>query len=228
MPPGDSPFQPWYQEFTGAGVAVSLYAAAPHERLRLASEASKIGIRVHADVIMRQTADADGSRWLHTGVPPAQIDELGPLAHVDLHLIAIGTLDDELLLTARSILHPMIRAVPRSVALSAALLSALRPEISELRARGANILLEVGHHESPHIIEPHIGEIDGALVMLIETGTSQSARPDLLEKISVLVTSEGESFIVAVDGGVTRDIAAEAIERGAQLVVSGRALLARE
>jgi hypothetical protein len=63
--------------------------------------------------------------------------------------------------------------------------------------------------------------VDGALVMFIQPRTKQRADPAHLEKVSRLA----RILPVGVDGGITREIAAQCFQAGARYVVSGRDLL---
>lgn len=64
--------------------------------------------------------------------------------------------------------------------------------------------------------------IDGILVMLIQTGTSDVADQSLISQTSEFP----DRFHVGADGGVTQAIAPACFDAGADYVVSGRALLA--
>jgi pentose-5-phosphate-3-epimerase len=57
--------------------------------------------------------------------------------------------------------------------------------------------------------------------MFIQPGTKQRADPAHLEKVSRLA----RILPVGVDGGITREIAAQCFQAGARYVVSGRDLL---
>jgi pentose-5-phosphate-3-epimerase len=56
--------------------------------------------------------------------------------------------------------------------------------------------------------------------MLIESGTRNAADPSQLRKVARLAGTTP----VAIDGGVTEAVAAEGLQLGADVIVSGRAL----
>ena len=69
-------------------------------------------------------------------------------------------------------------------------------------------------------LEP-LGGLDGALLMLVPPGTRQAADATLLTKVETLA----RTLPVAVDGGVTPEIAHRCRRSGTTFVVSGRSLL---
>jgi pentose-5-phosphate-3-epimerase len=68
---------------------------------------------------------------------------------------------------------------------------------------------------------PPPADVDGCLVMLIPPGTVLDADPAGVGVVQGLSTS----MPVAVDGGVTAELAARCAAAGAEWIVSGRALL---
>jgi pentose-5-phosphate-3-epimerase len=65
---------------------------------------------------------------------------------------------------------------------------------------------------------------DGVLVMLIEPGTRDRCRTDRLGIVTACAT-ENPEMPVAVDGGITEDIAPLCVTAGVESMVVGRALL---
>ena len=89
---------------------------------------------------------------------------------------------------------------------------------SDLRDNGVLIIEEIRRkHDHPR---SRSGEIDGVLVMLIDSGTKQQADTTQLTKVQSLSTN----YVVGIDGGVTRTLATTCVDHGAKYMVSGRDL----
>lgn len=225
MPP-TSELRAWHTSFNPASIAVSIYSAPAERRQVVSAAAVRARLAVHVDLILERGSHSADAHWEHVGV---SFDELYDVVRmggaVDVHLMVIGDTDASLDTALRETIHTVVQVKPRSLSLSAALMTRLGVMLPELRSRGVGLWLELGCREHVDVLEACEEAIDGALIMLIETGTLQQAQAHLLDKIPAIRSNTGPDFMIGVDGGVTREIAAQALGRGASIVVSGRALL---
>lgn len=213
--PHDVTIADWADEFPASAIGGSIYAIAAPLRLEAARQLADAGHGVHADLIL-------GTDGRHAGVTPQTVREVRaalPDADIDLHLITHGTpapqqaiAEDEALSLAREV-HAT------RIALSPAAFARNERVISELRAGGINVWVELEPIHTRNPLED--GQADGALIMLIEPGTITTADPSNLNKIEALPGA----WNVGIDGGVTRTIAATSQAAGVSYIVSGRALL---
>ena len=142
-------------------------------------------------------------------------------ARLDLHVIAPSQAEPNTLLSEEQARarRPSSSSDAVGIALSPAAISRHRDRIAALRGAGHQVWVEV----HPATSDPGVAseDVDGALVMFIEPGTKDSADPGQLGKVTEL----SGRLPVAVDGGITRDLAARCRRHGASYLVSGRGLL---
>lgn len=203
----------WGTDIVGARVAGSVQSAPPADRLAFAQALFAAGHEAHLDIIIKP----DGT---HGGVTPDEaraVRASSPDLAMDLHLILQsglspvqqGTAVDETIALAREV------GAGRLSAASSVL--AERPDsIATLRAAGVDVWAEYGPADST----VDLG-FDGVLVMLIPPGTSERADParmDAVRRVAELIPT-------GVDGGITPELAIACVAAGAQVIVSGRALL---
>ena len=218
------PHAGWVAELADGAVYASLYSAPEATRDGVATRFVNAGLPIHLDVIISR----DERRALvHLGIAPEAIESLGrqhPDALLEVHVIVL----------ADSVEQPDVRAEIARVIASAAHVGAQRvalptPFASDrslsdaFRAAGGEIWSVVNPEDEP-AAHRHLdgeGAASGTLVMLIEPGTRQAARPELLARVAELAPSTR----VSVDGGVDAALAARALGLGAHHVVVGRALL---
>lgn len=203
----------WARNFAPGTISGSVYAVPAAIRLQAARLLTDHGHRVHVDYII---AD-DGT---HAGVTPEELLRMHraiPEARFDVHLI----------LPTKDMIDPVKSAA--ELAIQAA--GEVKAEFFALAPRVlqdfADALEDLRTKEVPIWAEVSIGDdltglrrADGALVMLIESGTRSAADPSQLRKVARLAGTTP----VGIDGGVTASVAAEGLQLGADVIVSGRAL----
>lgn len=199
---------PWQAQYPGR-VAGSVYAVPAGHRTAAARELSLAGFDVHVDVM------AEGE-----GLPPGvSIDELRSISTVvdrrrlDVHLIGSASFVD-------AVLPEVLAARPGKVFLPWHAFTDGRA--SAVRAADGAAWIAVWSEWDGISSPGWPATPDGALVMLIEPGTSGRSQ---LGRLGV-VTACADELPVIVDGGVTGSIAPLCISAGAQSLVVGRALLA--
>lgn len=200
----------WHTEYPGL-LAGSVYAAPAPARPAFAGALAEAGLGVHVDVM----AENEG---LPTGVSLAEARDIAGRiapARLDAHLIGSTDFVDETL-TELLALRPARVFLPWAA-------FTLRRAIA-IRAAGSTAWIAVwqewGGWESGQR-PPWPAAPDGALVMLIEPGTSGSCQPQRLD----IAASCAPRLPVIVDGGITEDIAPLCVTAGVDSMVVGRALL---
>ncbi|MGV0746357.1 ribulose phosphate epimerase [Mycolicibacterium sp. XJ870] len=201
---------PWHVHYA-KWLAGSVYAAPPPRRVAFAGALAAAGLGVHVDVM----AEAEG---LPAGVSIAELqqisDDIGS-SRLEVHLIGSPEFADEML--------PALLALrPARVFLPWSAFTVERA--AAIRSAGVAAWIAIwqewsgwGRGGTPWPAEP-----DGALVMLIEPGTSDRCEVQRLD----IAASCAQRLPVIVDGGVTEDIAPLCITAGVEAMVVGRALLA--
>jgi hypothetical protein len=202
----------WHHDFPGL-LAGSVYAA-PESRVAAAQALADTGLDVHVDVM----AVSEG---LPAGVSLAELQMISTAVdreRIGVHLIGSGEFADAVL--------PKILALrPGVVFLSWRAFTSERAHA--IRAAGGSAWIAVWR-EWDGLADPQWpAEPDGVLVMLIEPGTSDRCRLDRLSLVTACTTRFSE-LPVAVDGGVTEEIAPLCAAAGVQQMVVGRALLTSE
>lgn len=199
----------------GPRASGSLYAVAPAEREAAATALAARGLNVHVDVVI----DPAGR---HRGLTPDEMRAAraaAPDARLEVHLIVDGAepgADSD-----RAVGETIAAAIETRVAVVM-----LPPElcaepgalVAALRSAGIAVWAAIGPHDAA--VVP--AGADGALVMLIEPGTLDSADPALVDRVAELSRRRP----VGVDGGVTEELAERCIAAGATTIVAGRALFA--
>ncbi|KTR83685.1 hypothetical protein [Leucobacter chromiiresistens] len=219
------PHAAWIDELPEGAVYGSLYAAPQGQREAAADRFAAAGLPIHLDVIL----DRDASGGLaHRGITIDELQACGarhPDSLLEVHVIVLagakpGTdpesasqLRDEIaaVLDVAAAIGAQRAALPAGIAGDAALTEGFRAAGGEVWT-----VLEPGDDPAPLCTGA-----TGALVMLIEPGTRDAARPELLDRIPRLAPN----VQVGVDGGVDAAIARRAVALGAHHVVVGRALL---
>jgi pentose-5-phosphate-3-epimerase len=204
---------PWASTFIPGTISGSVYAVPAALRVEAARILTDHGHRVHVDFIV---AD-DGSS---VGVTPEDLLRMStevPEAKFDAHLILPEQdITEAVLKAAASAIHSLEQVRAETFALSPQAMETFADLLRSLRERKVSIWTEVPVGADPS----HLEHVDGALVMLIESGTRNEADRSQLQKVTALSTTT----TVGIDGGVTATLAAEGREAGANVIVSGRAL----
>lgn len=214
---------PWHRAFPPHVIGGSLYAVPPALRPRAAAQLDAEHCRVHIDVIL----GPDG----HRGVAPEEIDAIAaavPQGRLDLHLILVDQPPQGIAEAVTREVDRMLAIAERlsvaGVTLPTRLASVHGAAVERLRAGGVPVFLEVGPRDDVFGEDGGFATdapvVDGCLVMLIEPGTRGQADPGLIDRVGRLAPTTP----VAVDGGVTAELARACVAAGAHYVVSGRAL----
>ncbi len=202
----------WHRDYPGL-VAGSIYAA-PDSRVAAAQTLAETGLDVHVDVM----AVSEG---LPAGVSLAELQMISNSVDRDrigVHLIGSGDFVD-------AVLPKVLAAAPGAVFLSWPAFSGERARA--IRAAGGSAWIAVWR-EWDGLSEPHWpADPDGVLVMLIEPGTRDRCRLDRLSLVTAC-TARYSALPVAVDGGVTEEIAPLCAAAGVTQMIVGRALLTSE
>jgi pentose-5-phosphate-3-epimerase len=205
----------WPKGYADHTVGGSVYAVDPILRVEAGIQLAAARCRIHGDVILGRDLRSRGvSR--HELVA---IREAVPAARMDLHLIAPGNLvNGHGLAQGSRAIETAMEIGADCITVSEQRVDRHRGALDEARALGIDIWVEIPP-DDPSFDVPDF--VDGALIMFIQPGTKQRADPAHLEKVSRLA----RILPVGVDGGITREIAAQCFQAGARYVVSGRDLL---
>lgn len=203
-----SRFAPWHTRFPRL-LAGSVYAVPPAERVEAAAELAEAGLDVHVDLM----APGEG---LPVGVG---LDELRAIAAlVDGERIGVQLIGSVEFVDA--VLPAVLETSPGKVFLPWAAFTEDRVRL--VRAGGSSPWLALWTEWDGTGAPTWPTLPDGALVMLIEPGSSDSCQVGRLE----LAAACAALVPVAVDGGVTEDVVALCVTAGVESMVVGRALLA--
>ncbi|RDH77996.1 ribulose phosphate epimerase [Mycolicibacterium moriokaense] len=198
----------WHNMFPGK-IAGSVYAVPVSERARAARELADGDLDVHVDVM----AVDEG---LPTGVAIEELRDIA--AAVDATRIGVQLIGSTTFVDA--VLTEVLVTRPAKVFLPWHAFTAER--VSAVRAAGSAAWIALWTEWDGHGVPRWPTPPDGALVMLIEPGTSG---PCLLSRLAIVAACAAE-LPVNVDGGVTEDVAPLCLTAGAESIVVGRALLA--
>ncbi|MFT4232330.1 MAG: hypothetical protein QM606_06100 [Leucobacter sp.] len=217
----------WATDLPAGAVAGSIYAVGPDRRIEAAKELAARGMPIHADLILAP-GDGDGGdgvgtagRIVHLGVAPHEIRALRaalPDARIELHVILL----DGAGLVGGSVEMRALTEFAREVGAERIVLPEWLAGDDAVCAAFAGSGCAVWRELPPTYTVGDLaaGRFGGSLVMLIAPGTRDTADPALLERVAALAPS----CDVAVDGGVTPELAVRALSSGAQYVVAGRSL----
>ncbi|GAB7069900.1 ribulose phosphate epimerase [Mycobacterium hodleri] len=201
----------WHRDFPGL-LAGSVYST-PDSRVAAAQTLADTGLDVHVDVMA-------ASEGLPVGVSLAELQMISSSvdrARIGVHLIGSADFVDAVLPKILA-LHPGVVFLPWEA------FTAERTHA--IRAAGGAAWIAVWR-EWDGLTDPQWpAEPDGVLVMLIEPGTKDRCR---LERLSLVTACTTRSPLpVAVDGGVTEEIAPLCAAAGVSQMIVGRALLTSE
>jgi len=203
---------PWHRDFPGL-LAGSVYST-PDSRAAAAQTLADTGLDVHVDVMA-------ASEGLPAGVSLAELQMISNTvdrSRIGVHLIGSADFVD-------AVLPKVLASHPGVVFLPWQAFTADRARA--IRAAGGAAWIAVWR-EWDGLADPHWpAEPDGVLVMLIEPGTRDRCTLDRLSLVTACTTRFSE-LPVAVDGGVTEEIAPLCAAAGVQQMVVGRALLTSE
>ena len=198
---------PWHRRFPGL-VAGSVYALESSARIAAACTLSAAGLDVHVDVM----AESEG---LPSGVSLSELRDIAAIVHrsrIGVHLIGSAEFVERTL-------PEILPLRPATMFLPWAAFTDERAQAIRAVGSAAWIALwnEWDGFADPHWPAPP----DGVLVMLIKPGTRDRCS---LGRLQIVATCSAE-MRVAVDGGITEDVAPQCVTAGVESMVVGRALL---
>ena len=198
---------PWHKDFAGM-LSGSIYAARQSARIETAQAFAQAGLDVHIDIM----AVGEG---LPKGVSVGELRDIAGVvkrSRIGVHLIGSPEFVD-------STLPSVLRARPATVFLPWAAFTEERAHV--IRAVGSAAWITLWNEwdgiGAPNWPAPP----DGVLAMLIEPGTRDRCATDRLP----IVAECAAEMPVAVDGGITEDVASLCVTAGVKSMVVGRALL---
>ena len=202
----------WHTEFPGL-LAGSVYAAVG-SRLAAAQTLADEGLDVHIDVMAASEGLPAGVSLVELQTISATVDR----GRIGVHLIGSGEFVDAVL-PKILLLHPGVVYLPWQTFTA--------ERVAAIRAAGCAAWIALwrewdGSGEPPWFTEP-----DGVLVMLIEPGTTDRCQVDRLTLVTACATGS-TGLPVAVDGGITEDVARRCAAAGVTQMIVGRALLTSE
>jgi pentose-5-phosphate-3-epimerase len=202
----------WHADYPGM-LAGSVYAA-PGSRLSAAQTLSEGGLDVHVDVMA-------ASEGLPAGVSLAELQSISAAVdreRIGVHLIgSTGFVD--------AVLPKILASQPGVVFLPWQAFSDARA--AAIRAAGAAAWIALWREWDGFGDPRWPATPDGVLVMLIEPGTHGVCRLDRLGLVTACTTWSAD-LPVAVDGGITEDVASLCAAAGVRQMIVGRALLTSE
>ena len=97
--------------------------------------------------------------------------------------------------------------------------------VQEIKELGCKASVALNPHTSTDLLSEILPELDVVLVMSVNPGFGgQKFLPNTFEKVKrlkQLITESGTDCKIEVDGGVTREIAPDLVEAGADILVAG-------
>jgi Ribulose-phosphate 3 epimerase family len=199
---------PWHTRFPQR-LAGSVYAVPPSERPPTATALDEAGLDVHVDLM----AAGEG---LPAGVGLHELRAIAAVVsgeRIGVQLIGSADFVD-------AVLPEVLATRPGKVFLPwSAFTERL---VGAVRAAGSSPWIALWTEWDGRGAPPWQARPDGALVMLIEPGTSGACQLDRLPVVTACVSA----LPVIVDGGVTEDVVPLLITAGVESIVVGRALLA--
>ena len=101
--------------------------------------------------------------------------------------------------------------------------------IEEIKRAGSRVGISISPDTDLESIKPYLGLIHMVLVMTVVPGKGgQKLIPETLEKVKMLkeyIDENGIDIDIEVDGGINAETASKAVEAGANILVSGTAIL---
>ena len=187
-----------------------MYAVPPAERRQISSELAGAGLDVHVDMM---AAD----EGLPVGVSLGELRAIAaavPSSRVDVQLIGSSTFVD-------AVLPSVLSTRPAKVFLPWH--SFTEHRIQAVRSAGCAAWIALWTEWDGRGMPRWPATPDGALVMLLEPGSSGTCQ---LNRLAVATVCAAELPVI-VDGGVTEEVAPLCITAGVESMVVGRALLAQ-
>ena len=100
--------------------------------------------------------------------------------------------------------------------------------IDEVKKAGMKCGISVKPKTDVALLEPYLSQLDLVLIMSVEPGFGgQSFMADMLDKADWLKAQKienGWNYLIEIDGGINRETAVQAVERGVEVLVAGTAV----
>ena len=100
--------------------------------------------------------------------------------------------------------------------------------IDEVKKAGMKCGISVKPKTDVTLLEPYLSQLDLVLIMSVEPGFGgQSFMADMLNKADWLKAQKienGWNYLIEIDGGINRETAVQAVERGVEVLVAGTAV----
>ena len=100
--------------------------------------------------------------------------------------------------------------------------------IDEVKKAGMKCGISVKPKTDVTLLEPYLSQLDLVLIMSVEPGFGgQSFMEDMLDKADWLKAQKienGWNYLIEIDGGINRETAVQAVERGVEVLVAGTAV----
>jgi ribulose phosphate 3-epimerase family protein len=202
----------WHANFSGS-IAGSVYATTG-SRLVLARELADAGVAVHVDVMAVSEGLPPGVSLAELQMIAAAVDR----SAIGVHLIGSADFVD-------AVLPKILTLRPGVVFLPWGAFSDERAHA--IRAVGGSAWIAVWREWDGRDDPQWPSGPDGVLIMLIEPGSRDCAQVNRLDIVTAC-TARFPGLPVAVDGGVTEEMAPLCAAAGVSQMVVGRALLTRE
>ena len=107
-------------------------------------------------------------------------------------------------------------------------LTDIEAAIERVRELGLQLTLALNPGTGVEVIEPHLKEVDGVLVMTVDPGAYGGRYiPEALEKVRRIRELDGD-MLIEVDGGMNVENSMAAREAGANVIASGSFILKSE